>query len=197
MPLFVWALFVAFLQFCLLCIPLLVRVLRVVSGRAAWCARGRRPAREPSAPRASLGASSRSPARPRHRPRAPQPGPPAPPAPSTPVGPGRCSAARRVVSKPGQALQATRQPPIGRSVVATPALPPPTGTAASAKAPRSRLARNQCRLCRCSLTPVCNRWHHRQQQAAIIGAFSADRGATGYMYPLQSPNRGATGFIRR
>ena len=42
-----------------------------------------------------------------------RPCPPVPPAPSTPVGLGRCSAALRVVSKPGQAP------------------PPPTGTAAT------------------------------------------------------------------
>ena len=47
-----------------------------------------------------LGASARSPARPRHRPPAPRQ---IPPTPSTPVGPGHCSAALRVVSKPSQA----------------------------------------------------------------------------------------------
>ena len=46
------------------------------------------------------GASPRSPARPRRRPPATRQGPPAP---SAPVGPGRCSAALRVGSKPGQA----------------------------------------------------------------------------------------------
>ena len=56
-----------------------------------------------------LGASSRSPARPCRRPLALRQ---IPPVPSTPVGPGHCSAALRVVSKPSQAP------------------PPPTGTAA-------------------------------------------------------------------
>ena len=56
-----------------------------------------------------LYASSRSPARPCRRPLALRQ---IPPVPSTPVGPGHCSAALRVVSKPSQAP------------------PPPTGTAA-------------------------------------------------------------------
>ena len=82
-------------------------------GPAAVCAGGRRPAREIATrePAARSG-RSRGPPWPCRRPPAPWPCPPVPPAPSTPVGPGHCSAALRVVSKPGQAL------------------PPPTGTAA-------------------------------------------------------------------
>ena len=83
------------------------------------------PARSPSALRASLGASSRSPARPRHRPRAPQPGPAGlaaasnraalgmtrPPArPARPLAVRAASFARRVVSKPGRAPQASPRP---------------------------------------------------------------------------------------
>ena len=76
-------------------------------GRAALCAP--RVFRAPQGPvareaRASLRSAPRLEAR---------PCPPVPPAPSTPVGLGRCSAALRVVSKPGQAP------------------PPPTGTAAT------------------------------------------------------------------
>ena len=69
------------------------------------------PARSPHASCARSG-RSRGPPWPCRHPPAPWPCPPVPPASSTPVGPGHCSAALRVVSKPG------RVPP------------PPTGTAA-------------------------------------------------------------------
>ena len=46
-----------------------------------------------------------------------RPCPPVPPAPSTPVAPGCWRVAGCVVSKPGQAPQAPRRPPIGRVLV--------------------------------------------------------------------------------
>ena len=81
------------------------------AGRAAWCAGGRRsfclfacgPDRSPAAAR-----------------------------PARPLAVRAASFARRVVSKPGQAPQASRRPPIGRGVcvLSGQAPPPPTGTAA-------------------------------------------------------------------
>ena len=104
------------------------------------------PARSPSTPRASLAASPRSPARP-CRPRttlrsgdhdhwhrnlhpnelhSKYPArPPCGARPARPLAVHAASFARRVASKPGQALQASRHPPIG---------PPPTGTAATSPA---------------------------------------------------------------
>ena len=61
------------------------------------------PARSPHASLTARSGRSRGPPWPCRHPPAPLPGPPVPPAPSTPVGPGRCSAALRVGSKPGQA----------------------------------------------------------------------------------------------
>ena len=75
-----------------------------------------------------LGALGRSLDRPRHRPPALQQ---IPPAPSTPVGPGHCSAALRVVSKPSEAP------------------PPPTGTATTST---SRGISPKCRPIR-QITP--------------------------------------------
>ena len=105
----------------------------VYLGRAALCARGRRPAREPSAPRVAACCPDRSPAAAR---------------PARPLAVRAASFARRVGSKPGQAPQASRRPPIGRGClcVAWPgpatahghrslALPPPTGTAARPSGP--------------------------------------------------------------
>ena len=52
--------------------------------------------------------------------------------PARPLAVRAASFARRVVSKPGQAPQASRRPPIGRGVcvLSVQVLPPPTGTAA-------------------------------------------------------------------
>ena len=85
-------------------------------GWAAWCARGRRPARSPSAPQVAACCPDRSPAAAR---------------PARPLAVRAASFARRVGSKPGQAPQASRRPPIGRGACVLPgqAPPPPTGTA--------------------------------------------------------------------
>ena len=81
------------------------------------CAGGRRPARSPSALRVVACCPDRSPAAAR---------------PARPLAVRAASFARRVGSKPGQAPQASRRPPIGRGVCVLPgqAPPPPTGTAA-------------------------------------------------------------------
>ena len=77
-----------------LVVPLVFRASPVVLGRAARCARGRRPARSPA-----LLCPARSPAA---------------AWPARPLAVRAASFARRVVSKPGQAPQAPRRPPIGR-----------------------------------------------------------------------------------
>ena len=77
-----------------LVVPLVFRASPVVSGRAARCARGRRPARSPA-----LLCPARSPAA---------------AWPARPLAVRAASFVRRVVSKPGQAPQAPRRPPIGR-----------------------------------------------------------------------------------
>ena len=59
--------------------------------------------------------------------------------PARPLAARAASFARRVGSKPGQAPQAPRRPPIGRGLrlsAAALALPPPTGTAARPRRPR-------------------------------------------------------------
>ena len=75
--------------------------------------------------------------------------------PARPLAVRAASFARRVVSKPGQAPQAPRRPPIGRglSFVCRQALPPPTGTAAwPANANRPAAAFKRAVLIVCALS---------------------------------------------
>ena len=131
MLVFEWAFFVVLLLFCLLCgtAGVLCAACCVRPGcsvrppstahdlpSSVWSlcvpVGGGPPARSPHASLTARSGRSRGPPWPCRHPPAPRPGPPVPPEPSTPVGPDRCSAALRVVSKPGQAP------------------PPPTGTTA-------------------------------------------------------------------
>ena len=70
--------------------------------------------------------------------------------PARPLAVRAASFARRVGSKPGQAPQASRRPPIGRGACVLPgqAPPPPTGTAAKPCRPRGGLESvGACCLC--------------------------------------------------
>ena len=91
--------------------------------------------------------------------------------PARPLAVRAASFARRVVSKPGQAPQASRRPPIGRGVCVLPgqAPPPPTGTAAG---PSGILHTCRAWLLACGSARCLNVWPDPSKPASplLVGA---------------------------